>query len=62
MNTLTSNQPSLSRRSFMVGTSAMASGGLALGMNLLVSDSALAQASATFPEVGVWVLVMSFPH
>ena len=57
MNTLTSNQPSLSRRSFMVGTSAMASGGLALGMNLLVSDSALAQATDAFPEVGVWVLV-----
>ena len=57
MNTLTSNTSSLSRRSFMLGTSAMAGGGLALGMNLFVSENALAQATDAFPEVGVWVLV-----
>jgi len=57
MNTLTSNTSSLSRRSFMLGTSAMAGGGLALGMNLFVSENVLAQATDAFPEVGVWVLV-----
>ena len=41
----------------MLGTSAMAGGGLALGMNLFVSENALAQATDSFPEVGVWVLV-----
>jgi len=41
----------------MLGTSAMAGGGLALGMNLFVSENALAQATDAFPEVGVWVLV-----
>jgi len=49
--------PVLSRRHFMVGTSALAGGGLALGINLLVMDEAAAQTVATEPEIGVWVVI-----
>ncbi len=57
MTTLEKTTSHLSRRTFMLGTSAMASGGLALGLNLLTSEAAMAQATNTDPEVGVWVLV-----
>lgn len=53
----TANEAKLSRRNFMVGTSAMASGGLALGLNLLSADSALAQVKEGESEIGVWVVV-----
>jgi isoquinoline 1-oxidoreductase subunit beta len=42
----------ISRRQFLVGTAALAGGGLAVGMNL-----AQAQSLSTDPEVGVWVVV-----
>jgi len=45
MNQIQASPVQLSRRSFMVGTSAMASGGLALGLNLLSPSEALAQSS-----------------
>jgi len=59
MNTLsnTVSLPVLSRRHFMVGTSALAGGGLALGINLLAVDEAAAQTVATEPEIGVWVVI-----
>ena len=47
----------LSRRHFLVGTSALASGGLALGINLLASPEATAQTTTTDPEIGVWVVI-----
>jgi isoquinoline 1-oxidoreductase subunit beta len=42
----------ISRRQFLVGTAALAGGGLAVGMNF-----AQAQSLSTDPEVGVWVVV-----
>lgn len=53
----TASPSKLSRRSFMVGTSAMASGGLALGLNVFASTDAMAQATDSAPEVGIWVLI-----
>jgi isoquinoline 1-oxidoreductase beta subunit len=49
------NAPKLSRRTFVVGSAAMASGGLALGFNVPFIDEASAQAGAT--EVNVWVAI-----
>ena len=57
MNALNVKGAKLSRRSFMVGSSALASGGLALGFNLLAPEIALAQVKEGEPEVGVWVVV-----
>lgn len=57
MNALNVKGANLSRRSFMVGSSAVASGGLALGFNLLAPEIALAQVKEGEPEVGVWVVV-----
>ncbi len=57
MSQIQTSPAQLSRRSFMVGTSAMASGGLALGFNLLSTSEALAQSSEATPEIGVWVVV-----
>ena len=50
---------SISRRDFIVGSSALASGGLALGLNLtLGAQDALAQSIAAGDvEVNVWVVV-----
>src|SRR6266568_451483 len=47
--------PKFSRRTFVVGSAAMASGGLALGLNVPFTDEAAAQAGAT--EVNVWVAI-----
>jgi isoquinoline 1-oxidoreductase beta subunit len=44
-----------SRRTFVVGSAAMAGGGLALGLNVPFIDEASAQAGAT--EVNVWVAI-----
>lgn len=57
MNQIQTSPVQISRRSFMVGTSAMASGGLALGLNLLSPSEALAQSSDATPEIGIWVVV-----
>ena len=57
MNQLKMSPAHLSRRSFIVGSSALASGGLAIGLNLIPSSEAMAQASDSAAEVGVWVLV-----
>jgi isoquinoline 1-oxidoreductase beta subunit len=47
--------PKFSRRTFVVGSAAMASGGLALGLNVPFIDDAAAQPGAT--EVNVWVAI-----
>jgi isoquinoline 1-oxidoreductase beta subunit len=61
MNNITSSNgslPALSRRSFIVGTSAVAGGGLALGINMLGISEAVAQTvAAGDAEVGVWVVI-----
>jgi len=57
MNQIQTSPVQISRRSFMVGTSAMASGGLALGLNILSPLEALAQSSDATPEIGIWVVV-----
>ncbi len=57
MNQISNSPSTLSRRSFMVGTSALASGGFALGLNVMGNSEALAQATDAAPEVGIWVLV-----
>ena len=44
--------PKMNRRSFLVGSAAVAGGGLALGIDL---PSASAQGAT--PELGVWVVV-----
>jgi len=57
MNQTQTSPIQVSRRGLLVGTSAMASGGLALGLNLLSPTEALAQSSDATPEIGVWVVV-----
>jgi isoquinoline 1-oxidoreductase beta subunit len=48
--------PKLSRRTFIVGSAAVAGGGLALGLNVPFGvGSAQAQAAAT--EVNIWVAI-----
>jgi isoquinoline 1-oxidoreductase beta subunit len=46
--------PKMNRRSFLVGSAAVAGGGLALGIDLPVAD---AQGALATPELGVWVVV-----
>jgi isoquinoline 1-oxidoreductase beta subunit len=55
MTKTTATAPKFSRRTFVVGSAAMASGGLALGLNVPFIDDAAAQAGAT--EVNVWVAI-----
>ncbi len=57
MNQVQNSPVQMSRRSFLVGTSAMASGGLALGLNLMTTSEAIAQSSEATPEIGIWVVV-----
>jgi isoquinoline 1-oxidoreductase beta subunit len=55
MSTILASREKLSRRSFIVGSSSVAAGGLALGFNL---DVARAQApAATDSEVTAWVVI-----
>jgi isoquinoline 1-oxidoreductase subunit beta len=50
------NSTKLSRRKFIVGSAAIAGGGLALGLNMpLGVDAAHAQGAAT--EVNIWVAI-----
>ena len=46
----------ISRRSFLI-TSAMAGGGLAIGLRFPLLESALAQTQASNPEINAWVLI-----
>ncbi len=57
-NTSTSAAPTLSRRSFIVGSSSIAAGGLALGLPLYMPEAnAQATLAAADAEVNVWVVI-----
>jgi isoquinoline 1-oxidoreductase subunit beta len=49
--------PELTRRSFIVGSSSIAAGGLALGLPVLMQDANAQTAAAADAEVNVWVVV-----
>ena len=55
-NMVLETNTALSRRSFIVG-SAMAAGGLALGMNVPFAEEAQAQGATTATEVNLWVAI-----
>src|SRR5689334_16127849 len=48
---------SLSRRSFIVGSAAVAGGGLALGLNVPFAEEAQAQTAQAANEVNLWVAI-----
>ena len=54
-NMILEKSTALSRRTFIVGSAAIAGGGLALGMNVPFAEDAQAQAAAT--EVNLWVAI-----
>ena len=47
----------LSRRSFIVGSAAIAGGGLALGLNVPFAEEASAQRAQAATEVNLWVAI-----
>src|SRR4029077_14797356 len=47
----------LSRRSFIVGSAAIAGGGLALGLNVPFAEEAQAQGAQAAAEVNLWVAI-----
>jgi isoquinoline 1-oxidoreductase beta subunit len=53
MTKIIATAPKFSRRTFVVGSAAMAGGGLALGLNVPLADAAHAEAT----EVNVWVAI-----
>jgi isoquinoline 1-oxidoreductase beta subunit len=55
--TASSNAQGLSRRKFIVGTAAVAGGGLALGMNVPFATTAQAQRAGYGEELNIWVVV-----
>ena len=56
-DTILENNTTLSRRSFIVGSAAIAGGGLALGMNVPFPGEVLAQGAPAATEVNVWVAI-----
>ena len=55
-NMVIAKSPKISRRKFIVGSAAVASGGLALGLNVPFGvDAARAQGAAT--EINIWVAI-----
>ncbi|MGC1563353.1 MAG: molybdopterin cofactor-binding domain-containing protein [Bradyrhizobium sp.] len=56
-DTILENNTTLSRRSFIVGSAAIAGGGLALGMNVPFPGEVLAQGVPGATEVNVWVAI-----
>jgi isoquinoline 1-oxidoreductase beta subunit len=56
LHTSTEARPKLSRRGFLVGTSAVA-GGLSVGFHVPLVGEAAAQAGSAPPEVNAWVVV-----
>ena len=56
-DTILENNTTLSRRSFIVGSAAIAGGGLALGMNVPFPGEVLAQGAQAATEVNVWVAI-----
>jgi isoquinoline 1-oxidoreductase subunit beta len=58
MNTTTFDAlPQVSRRSFIIGSSSIAAGGLALGLPALMQDANAQSVAAADAEVNVWVVV-----
>jgi isoquinoline 1-oxidoreductase beta subunit len=57
MSNISVENSSLSRRSFIVGSAAVAGGGLALGLNVPFAEEALAEGAAAPAEVNVWVAI-----
>ena len=58
MNTTTLDTlPQVSRRSFIIGSSSLAAGGLALGLPALMQDANAQTVAAADTEVNVWVVV-----
>ena len=55
-NMIIANSPKLSRRKFIVGSAAVAGGGLALGLNAPFGVSAV-QAQDAATEVNIWVAI-----
>ena len=55
-NMVVANSTKLSRRKFIVGSAAIAGGGLALGLNMPFGDGA-AQAQGAATEVNIWVAI-----
>jgi isoquinoline 1-oxidoreductase beta subunit len=56
-DTILEHNTTLSRRSFIVGSAAIAGGGLALGMNVPFPGEVLAQGAPGATEVNVWVAI-----
>jgi isoquinoline 1-oxidoreductase beta subunit len=56
-NTVLEKNTTLSRRGFIIGSAAVAGGGLALGMNVPFVEEAQAQGAAAATEVNVWVAI-----
>jgi isoquinoline 1-oxidoreductase subunit beta len=56
-DTILEQNTTLSRRSFIVGSAAIAGGGLALGMNVPFPGEVLAQGAQGATEVNVWVAI-----
>jgi isoquinoline 1-oxidoreductase subunit beta len=56
-NTVLEKSTTLSRRTFIVGSAAIAGGGLALGLNVPFAQEAQAQSAAAATEVNVWVAI-----
>jgi isoquinoline 1-oxidoreductase subunit beta len=56
-DTIPEHNSTLSRRSFIVGSAAIAGGGLALGMNVPFPGEVLAQGAQGATEVNVWVAI-----
>ena len=56
-NTTMNTLPQLNRRSFIVGSSTIAAGGLAIGLPALMQNAIAQTVAAVDPEVNVWVVV-----
>ena len=55
--TISGNASDISRRKFIIGSAAVAGGGLAIGMNLPFIRKAEAQRAGYGSEVNIWVVV-----
>jgi isoquinoline 1-oxidoreductase subunit beta len=56
-NTVLEKIPALSRRDFIIGSAAVAGGGLAVGLNVPFAGEAYAEGTAAASEVNVWVAI-----
>jgi isoquinoline 1-oxidoreductase subunit beta len=56
-DTVLENNTTFSRRTFIIGSAAVAGGGLALGLNVPFPGEARAQSAAAADEINVWVAI-----